>query len=86
MKQYSDTLEMKAWKENQPRTKSARREVLGEVYGRSYGRFYGRSFKLFCFTTPYYLGYYGKRREVLVKKGKKQNLKIKKTKTLCNFT
>ena len=67
MKQYSDTLEMKAWKENQPRTKSTRREVLSEVYGRSYGR----SFKLFCFTTPYYLGYYGKRREVLVKKGKK---------------
>ena len=46
MKQYSNTLEMKAWKENQPRTKSVRREVLGEVYGRSMGglwEVYGRS-------------------------------------------
>ena len=75
MKQYSNTLEMKAWKDNQSKNCSARWEVLGEVYVRSYvrsyGRSYGRSFKLFCFTTPYYLGYYGKRREVLVKKGKK---------------
>ncbi|MBQ1758849.1 MAG: hypothetical protein II431_07225 [Prevotella sp.] len=52
MKQYSDALETSERKENQPKTYSARREVLGEVYGRSYGRSYMRSFNPFRSTTP----------------------------------
>ena len=43
---------MSKQKNNKPKIKSARREVLGEVYGRSYGRSYMRSFKLIRFTTP----------------------------------
>ncbi|MBQ1667930.1 MAG: hypothetical protein II063_08160 [Prevotella sp.] len=52
MKQYSDALETSERKENQPKTYSARREVLGEVYGRSYGRSYMRSFNSFRSTIP----------------------------------